>query len=125
MISFKEFRPNNDAPIYRQIIMYIKRGCVAKTINNGDEMPSRRVLSALLGINPNTVQKAFRLLEEEGIIISSAGAKSYVTVDENKIRKIKEEILRESVSRMVKELKEMNIPLSEAVSIIGKEWNRE
>ena len=125
MISFKEFRPDSDVPIYRQIIMYIKRGCVAGTIVNGDEMPSRRVLSALLGINPNTVQKAFRMLEDEGIIISSVGAKSYVTVDEKKLNLIREEILKNSVSRMVRELKEMNIPLSEAVRIIGKEWEEE
>ena len=51
-----------------QIIRYIKRGAVAGTIRDGDELPSRRVLSALLGINPNTVQKAFHLLEEEQLI---------------------------------------------------------
>ncbi|MDD2621069.1 MAG: GntR family transcriptional regulator, partial [Syntrophomonadaceae bacterium] len=44
------------SPLYLQIIRHIKQGIVAETIQNQDEMPSRRVLSSLLGVNPNTVQ---------------------------------------------------------------------
>ena len=64
MVSFEGFRAVDGVPIYLQIQTYVRRGCVAGTIRDGDELPSRRVLSALLGVNPNTVQKAFRLLEE-------------------------------------------------------------
>ena len=65
MISFDEFKADGRLPVYQQILDYIKRGAVAGTIADGDELPSRRVLSARLGINPNTVQKAFALLEDE------------------------------------------------------------
>ena len=51
------------SPIYLQILLYIKRGIIAGSIVDGAELPSRRVLSALLGVNPNTVQKAYKLLE--------------------------------------------------------------
>ena len=74
MISFDHFIPNDQSPIYQQIILYIKQGIAAGVIRNGDEMPSRRTLSALLGVNPNTVQKSYKLLEEEGIISSTPGA---------------------------------------------------
>ena len=63
MISFDSFIPDKILPIYLQIILFIKRGIIGGTIKNGDELPSRRVLSALLGVNPNTVQKAFAPLE--------------------------------------------------------------
>ena len=76
MISFADFHPREGPPIYQQIILHIKRGAAAGTVVHGDELPSRRTLSALLGVNPNTVQKAYRLLEEEGLIQSHAGAKS-------------------------------------------------
>ena len=79
MVSFDAFRAVDGTPVYLQIIRYIKRGAVAGTIRDGDELPSRRVLSALLGINPNTVQKAFHLLEEEQLIESRTGAKSCMT----------------------------------------------
>ena len=67
MISFDTFRGTEGTPIYQQTLLFIKRGAVAGTIRDGDELPSRRMLSALLGINPNTVQKAFRMLEDEGL----------------------------------------------------------
>ena len=63
MISFDGFTIEDGSPIYLQIILYIKRCIIAGTIVDGDELPSRRVLSALLGVNPNTIQKAYRLLE--------------------------------------------------------------
>ena len=62
MISFDSFTALDGIPIYLQIIKHIKSGMVSGTVKNGDEVPSRRVLSALLGLNPNTIQKAYKLL---------------------------------------------------------------
>ena len=64
MVSFDSFTLCGGVPIYQQILLYLKRGAVSGAIADGDELPSRRVLSALLGVNPNTVQKACRLMEE-------------------------------------------------------------
>ena len=47
MISFQAFRQTDGTPIYLQIIRYIQQGLAAGTIQDGDELPSRRVLSAL------------------------------------------------------------------------------
>ena len=63
MIRFEEMKLDENSPIYMQIIDFIRGGLAAGTIVYGDELPSRRVLSALLGINPNTVQKAYAMLE--------------------------------------------------------------
>ena len=63
MVVFDQFQSNGNIPIYLQIILFIKKGIIAKSIVNNEELPSRRYLSTLLGINPNTVQKAFRILE--------------------------------------------------------------
>ena len=76
MVSFDGFSPSGGGPIYAQLVMYIKRSAVSGAIADGDELPSRRVVSALLGINPNTVQRAYRMLEEEGLCFSRPGAKS-------------------------------------------------
>ena len=63
MCDFGGFVPADGLPIYLQIVRYVERGVAAWTIADGEELPSRRVLSAQLGVNPNTVQKAYRLLE--------------------------------------------------------------
>lgn len=93
MVSFDGFTLADGIPIYLQILLFLKRGAVAGTIRDGDELPSRRVLSALLGVNPNTVQKAYRLLEEEGLIASHSGAKSLMVLDAETISRVRAELL--------------------------------
>lgn len=122
MISFDSFDPAEGIPIYLQILYFIKRGAVAGTIKDGDELPSRRVLSALLGINPNTVQKAFRMLEEEHLIESRSGAKSVMTLDADKLAAMKSELLEADIRRIVGALKQTGVGLDEAKELIGRYW---
>ena len=77
-VSFGGFSRREGSPIYSQIVRYIKAGIVAGTVADGDEFPSRRALSALLGVNPNTIQKAYRELERQGYIYTSSGVGTFV-----------------------------------------------
>lgn len=122
MISFEDFIMEDDSPIYLQVIRYIKRGIVAGTIKDQEEVPSRRVLSALLGVNPNTIQKAYHLLEEEEIILSRAGAKSYVTVNAEKILRIRRELLIGETRNWVNAMKQMNVSAEEAEALVKEIW---
>jgi len=122
MISFEDFLMEDDSPIYLQVIRYIKRGIVAGTIRDRDEVPSRRELSALLGVNPNTIQKAYHMLEEEEIILSRVGAKSYVTIDEDKILKIRRELLRRETSLWVQAMQQMKVGKEEAEALVKEIW---
>ena len=125
MISFEEFVMQDGSPIYQQILLFIKRGAIAGTIEDGEELPSRRVLSALLGVNPNTVQKAYRLLEEEKLIQSLQGSKSTMVLTEEKVRSIREELLEEDARSAVQKLKQMGISREEAVELIERYWDKE
>ena len=122
MISFEYFLMEDDSPIYLQVIRYIKRGIVAGTIRDQDEVPSRRELSALLGVNPNTIQKAYHMLEEEEIILSRAGAKSCVTIDAGKIAKIRRELLRKETETWVAAMKQMKVSQEEAEDLVKEIW---
>lgn len=122
MISFDQFIMEDGSPIYMQIIRHIKQGIVAGSVQDGDEMPSRRVLSARLGVNPNTVQKAYRLLEEEAIIESHAGAKSYVLLDGAKVELIREQLLETEARVIVNAMKKMGLSKEEAISLINILW---
>lgn len=123
MISFDNFRMEDGSPIYLQIILYLKRGMVAGNIRNGDALPSRRNLSALLGVNPNTVQKAYHLLEEEGLILSQSGAKSVVALDEGKLLKIRTELLEGDIQSVVGALKQAGLSKEEALSLMDRYWD--
>lgn len=123
MIAFEKLVMEEGMPIYLQILLFVKRGIIAGSIHNGDELPSRRVLSALLGVNPNTVQKAYHLLEEEGLISSHTGAKSYVDVTEEKRLQVKDELLQNDVKSIVGIMKQMGLCKEEAVGLIMEYWD--
>lgn len=123
MISFDNFIITDGSPLYSQIVLYIKRGVAAGNICHGDELPSRRVLSALLGVNPNTVQKAYRLLEEEGLIASHGGAKSLVTVEGEKADLVREELLAGDAQSYVAAMKRMGVTKEDALALVGQLWD--
>ncbi len=122
MITFDNFVIEDDAPIYLQIIRFIKRGIVAGIIQDKDEVPSRRMLSALLGVNPNTIQKAYHLLEEEGIMVSQTGAKSFVTIKEVDIQRIRMELLNKETKLWVNAMREMKVSKEEASELFNQIW---
>ena len=125
MVSFEAFKMEGDSPIYCQIIRYVKRSLAAGTVRDGDEMPSRRVLSALLGVNPNTVQKAYRMLEEEGLIVSHTGAKSYVTAPPERLEAVRAQLLEEDARRLVAALRQSGMSRAEALSLVEELWEQE
>jgi GntR family transcriptional regulator len=123
MVSFDMFYISEGSPIYMQIIRYIKRGVVSGSISDGDELPSRRVLSALLGVNPNTVQKAYRMLEDEGIIVSRSGSGSCVELNAEKSGRIKREMLESDVISVITAMKQAGASKEEAAALIEKLWD--
>jgi GntR family transcriptional regulator len=65
-------------PIYEQICDKIKEMVATGELKDGDQLPAVRALAQEIGINHNTIQKAFSLLERDGIIYSVAGKGSFV-----------------------------------------------
>ena len=125
MIEFEKMKMDGNSPIYMQVVDFVKRGLASGEIVCGDELPSRRVLSALLGINPNTVQKAYALLEGEELISSHSGAKSFVSASDEKITQIKAELTQEGGRRAVGILKAAGYSKEEAVAVLEKYWDAE
>ena len=124
MISFEYFILGDDSPIYLQIIRYIKQEIAAGTIRDQEEVPSRRALSALFGVNPNTIQKAYHMLEEEGIIVSRSGAKSYTHVDAGTVERIRRELLTEDTKAWVSAMKQLGISREEAFALAEDIWTK-
>lgn len=122
MVSFDDLVLLDGVPIYQQILRHVKLGIAGGTIAPGDALPSRRVLSALLGVNPNTVQKAYRLLEEEGLIQSRSGAKSCVAADEAAQARVRAELLQEQAQQAVAALKRMGLSKEAALELIAQHW---
>ena len=125
MLNFDRLVLDESGPIYLQILRYVKQGIAAGTIENGEELPSRRVVSALLGVNPNTVQKAYRLLEEEGLIQSHTGAKSCVVADEAARSRVRTQLLGQDARAMISAMKQMGVTREEALALLDTLWKEE
>ncbi len=123
MINFENCILQDGSPIYLQILQYVKRGIVAGTIVAGDELPSRRMLSALLGVNPNTIQKAFRQLEEEGLVVSHTGAKSLMRLDEAAVAAVRSQLLQADACRAAATLRQMGLTLADAQRLLAAVWD--
>ena len=125
MIDFAGFVQTEGQPIYLQIMRYIKQGLAAGTIADGEELPSRRALSAFLTVNPNTVQKAYRLLEEEGLVQSHAGAKSFVCATREQRDALRRELTENELRCMVRDMKRLGLTAAEAALLVEKLYAEE
>lgn len=125
MIDFEGFVQTEGQPIYLQIMRYIKQGLASGIIADGEELPSRRALSAYLTVNPNTVQKAYRLLEEEGLVQSHAGAKSFVCATERQHAALRRELTENELRGMVRNMKGMGLTAKEAAALVEKLYAEE
>ena len=65
-------------PIYAQIIAGLRQQIAAGILQPGDKLPSVRELATELAINPNTIQRAYRELEQSGVIVTVAGKGCFV-----------------------------------------------
>ena len=125
MITFENFHSVEGVPIYLQMIRHVKEGLAAGQIADGDELPSRRIVSATLEVNPNTVQKAYRQLEEEGLIQSRPGAGSHITAAPAQVEEIRRELFRREVQETVTAMKRMGLGREEAVELLRRLYDEE
>ena len=75
------FRPNpsSGVPIYLQLMEQVKHAVETGALRAGEQLPGIRPLAEELVINPNTVAKAYRELEHEGVVELRHGAGAFIT----------------------------------------------
>ena len=79
--------PASGVPIYLQVIQQVKHAIATGAVRPGEQLPGIRPLAEELVINPNTVAKAYRELEHEGVIELRHGAGAFVSGQAGKSKK--------------------------------------
>ncbi len=72
-------------PIYEQVINSVKESLLKGYFKSGDALPSVRKLSTMLGVNPNTVAKAYTELERQGVIVTVKGRGTFISDKPNSV----------------------------------------
>jgi GntR family transcriptional regulator len=70
--------PRSGQPPYRQIADQIRQALVTGTLRPGDQLPTVKAVVTHLAVNPNTVSRAYRELEYEGLVEGRPGAGTFV-----------------------------------------------
>lgn len=81
-------------PIYEQLVQNIINLISKGILSADDQLPSVRSLARDIGINPNTVQKAYQELEQRGLIYQAAGRGSFISPGDNLTRAVLEQHLK-------------------------------
>lgn len=92
-------------PVYQQLYDDVIRLVSLGVLKSDTKLPPVRILATELGINPNTVQKAYKMLEKGGYIYSTVGRGSFVSnkLDQNQAEKIQaKNDLKESIDKAYK-----------------------
>lgn len=110
--------PKSKQPIYEQLVEQLRRQLMLGGLEAGTAMPSVRQLATELGINPNTIQRAYRRMEEEGMIVSVPGRGSFVSDDlASMLNKQRTEQL-EKTRQMILACREAGVPKDDVAKLV-------
>ena len=125
MVNFSGLQFDDSAPVYQQIAEYLKRQILLGTVQDGDTMPSRRELAAQTGINPNTAQKAYRLMTEEGYVVTDGNSGSFVHLTPELHEQISAQLTRGLVQAFVNQAKANRLSYKKVLDLISELWGDE
>ena len=104
-------------PIYEQVRDGLRRLVVSGAISPGDKLPSVRQLAASLAINPNTIQRAYEALEQEGYVYSVPGKGSFAAASAGADEGRKQELI-ERVRELLAELRYLGVSQQELLDLV-------
>jgi GntR family transcriptional regulator len=106
-------------PIYVQIVNQVKYLVAAGRLAPGEEVPPIRVLAEQLVVNPNTIAKAYRELEREGLVTKRHGSGTYISDNGSPLaRRERMKILSQRIDALLAEARHMDVPLKEVIDLI-------
>lgn len=113
---------NKRDAVYVQVVAHFKQLIAKGELAPGEQIPSRRELANELKINPNTAQRAYKEMEEEGLIYTESNQPSIITKDENLINGLRHGMIDEAVRAFVSSMQEINVPLDECMRLIQSNY---
>lgn len=108
-----EFRLDPSRPIYLQIIERFQEAVARGVLKPGNQIPAQRDLAQRIGVNPNTVQRAYREMESMGLVETARGTGTFVTLDPGRVRQLREELARAAVTEFIRRLQDLGYSQAE------------
>lgn len=119
-MKITELNFNDKEPIYHQIIEFVKKSVAIGDLKAGDKLPSVREMSQALGVNPNTLQRAYGELERLEITYTRRGMGSFIKDEVGNVYKLKEEMAKEIVDKFFCDMESIGIDKEGVMRIISE-----
>ena len=111
----------SDRPVYLQIAERITKSVLSGEYKPGEQIPSVRQLALEAAVNPNTVQRAFSELENNGLIISKNTIGRFVTDDTEILESCRNALAKKLVKEFMQNMNHLSITIEQAIKIIEEE----
>ncbi|MFO0939321.1 MAG: GntR family transcriptional regulator [Pirellulales bacterium] len=106
-------------PIYLQVVQQVKHLVASGRLSPGDELPAIRVLAEQLLVNPNTIARAYRELEQIGVVEKRRTAGTFVSAEGSPLaRKERLKLLTQRVDQLLVESHQMNLGVDDVIKLI-------
>lgn len=110
--------------LYEQLVDNIRYLILSGEIKPGEKLPSVRSLAKELGINPNTIQKAYNELERQGVILTLQGRGSVVLTETDALRKDQLAKIEETLTGIARDAEMTGITKEEFLRVADNAWKK-
>ena len=112
---------NSTEAVFVQIAKRLRNEILAGKYPKDQQFPTVRLLAAEAGVNPNTMQRALLLLEEEGLLRTRGTVGRFITTDETVLTAAKDQMCRETVRAFFREADALGISREELFQYLKEE----
>ena len=116
---------NRRSPVYIQLVDHFKASIVNGHYTPGQTVPSRRELARMLQINPNTAQRAYKLMEKQKLLETDGNARSTITEDQARIDALTNEMVGQAVDDFVRAVRPARLPMDRLLALIKARYAKE
>ena len=117
--------PQSKLPLYEQLVEQLRKQIVLGNAAPGSPLPSVRQLSVELGVNPNTIQKAYREMKQEGLIVSLPDRGSFVTSDVARMQERQRAAELANLEKALRLCREIGISYTSVQALTNKVYKEE
>lgn len=114
------FKFSNDKPIFLQLAELIKSEIISGKYQSGDKIPSVRDFAFEFQVNPNTVQKALQILEDEGLISTDRTNGKFVADSKKQIEQQKIKTIKQEIDLFFERMQAFGLEINEIKELITK-----
>lgn len=117
--------PTSRVPIYRQLMDQIRQAIARGRLRPGSRLPSVRVLSREIVVNPNTIARVYTELEREGVLHTRQGVGVFVAEPQDELSAAaRRERLAEALDRFLTEAVHLGFSAEDVIAAVAKRARR-